>query len=135
MRTVKLWMAFLLLIANAPVFLLAQSPGRAASIDRPAHTFSIVARDPATGEMGKTIEEQTRFALMSLQSILEEAGATLKDVVHTTVLLADPSDYSGMNAEYAKFFPTDPPPRSLLGVSMSPGIRIEIEVVAYVGKK
>jgi 2-iminobutanoate/2-iminopropanoate deaminase len=94
-----------------------------------------VGRNPATGEMGTTIEEQTRQVLLNLQSILKAAGASLDNAVKTTVFMADMNEFSRMNAEYTKFFPRDPPARSTVGVTMAPGIKVEIELVACVGKK
>jgi len=94
-----------------------------------------VGKNPATGEMGTTIEEQTRQALVNLQTILEAAGASLGDAVKTTVFMADMGEFSRMNEEYAKFFPRDPPARSTIGVALPSGIRVEIELVAYVGAK
>ena len=94
-----------------------------------------VGRNPATGEMSTTIEEQTRQVLLNLQSILKAAGASLDNAVKTTVFMADMNEFSRMNAEYTKFFPRDPPARSTVGVTMAPGIKIEIELVACVGKK
>jgi 2-iminobutanoate/2-iminopropanoate deaminase len=94
-----------------------------------------VGRNPATDEMGTTIEEQTRQVLLNLQSILKAAGASLDNAVKTTVFMADMNEFSRMNAEYTKFFPRDPPARSTVGVTMAPGIKVEIELVACVGKK
>ncbi len=94
-----------------------------------------VGRNPATGEIGTTIEEQTRQALVNLQSILEAAGASLDDAVKTTVFMADMSEFSRMNSEYAKFFKGDPPARSTVGVALPQGIKVEIELVAHVGAK
>lgn len=94
-----------------------------------------VGRNPATGEMGTTIEEQTRQVLLNLQSVLKAAGASLDNAVKTMVFMADMNEFSRMNAEYTKFFPRDPPARSTVGVTMAPGIKVEIELVACVGKK
>lgn len=94
-----------------------------------------VGRNPATGEMGTTIEEQTRQALVNLQTILEAAGAWLDDAVKTTVFMADMNEFSRMNGEYAKFFPKDPPARSTIGVALPPGIKVEIELVAHIEAK
>jgi len=94
-----------------------------------------VGKNPATGEMGMTIEEQTRQALVNLQTILEAAGASLEDAVKTTVFMADMNEFSRMNEEYTKSFPRDPPARSTVGVALPSGIRVEIELVAYVGAK
>ena len=94
-----------------------------------------VGRNPATGEIGTTIEEQTRQVLLNLQSVLKAAGASLDSAVKTTVFMADRNEFSRMNAEYAKFFPVDPPARSTVGVTLPPGIKVEIELVAYIGAK
>jgi len=94
-----------------------------------------IGRNPATGEIGTTIEEQTHQTLVNLQSILEAAGASLNDAVKTTVFMADMSEFSRMNNEYTKFFPGDPPARSTVGVTLPQGVKVEIELVAYVGAK
>jgi 2-iminobutanoate/2-iminopropanoate deaminase len=73
----------------------------------------IVGLDPRTSQMaGSTIQEQTRQAIQNCQAILAAAGAKLEDVVTVLVLLARPSDFAGMNEEYANFFATDPPARA-----------------------
>jgi len=94
-----------------------------------------VGRNPTTGEIGTTIEEQTRQVLLNLQSVLKAAGASLSDALKTTVFMADMNEFSRMNVEYAKFFPEDPPARSTVGATLPPGIRVEIELVAYIGAK
>lgn len=91
-----------------------------------------VGKNPATGEIGATIEEQTRQALINLGSVLEAAGASLSNAVKTTVFMSDMKEFSRMNEEYAKFFPEGPPARSTIGVALPPGIKVEIELVAYV---
>ena len=68
--------------------------------------------DPGTGRMaGDSMQAQTRQALANCEAILREAGATLDDVVEVGVLLTDPGDFAGMNEEYARWFPSDPPTR------------------------
>jgi reactive intermediate/imine deaminase len=91
--------------------------------------------DVATGApAGPTIGEQTRQALANCQTILRAAGATLDDVVEVGVLLTNPDDFDGMNAEYAAWFPAAPPARYVakLGVDLA-GILVSIRMTAYVG--
>ncbi|WP_374455393.1 RidA family protein [Nocardioides sp.] len=91
--------------------------------------------DPSTGAMaGDTIQEQTRQALTNCEAILEAAGATLDDVVEVGILLTDPADFAGMNEEYARWFPTDPPTRyaAKLGAEI-PGLLVSIRMTAYLG--
>jgi 2-iminobutanoate/2-iminopropanoate deaminase len=93
----------------------------------------IVGIDPRTGALaGETIQEQTRQALTNCEEILDAAGATMDDIVEVCTLLTDPADFDGMNEEYAKWFPVDPPARFTpkLGVDI-PGVLISIRVVAF----
>jgi 2-iminobutanoate/2-iminopropanoate deaminase len=88
--------------------------------------------DPKTNQLaGSTIQEQTRQALVNCENILRAAGATLGNVVEVHVLLARPNDFAGLNEEYAKFFPTDPPARAVarLGVEL-PNLLVSIKMTA-----
>ena len=88
--------------------------------------------DPETNQLaGLTIQEQTRQALLNCQNILRAAGARLENVVEVLVLLARPNDFAGLNEEYAKFFPTDPPTRAVtkLGVEL-PNVLVSIKMTA-----
>ena len=95
----------------------------------------LVGIDVSTGSLaGSTIQEQTRQALTNCQAVLHEAGATLDDVVEVGMLLANPTDFSGMNEEYATWFPADPPTRYVakLGVEI-PGVLVSIRMTAFLG--
>ena len=98
------------------------------------YTSGIVGLDPKTQQMaGSTIQEQTRQAILNCQSILRAGGATLADVIEVHVLLTRPTDFAGLNEEYAKFFPTDPPTRAVarLGVEL-PNVLVSIRMTAVV---
>ena len=87
--------------------------------------------DPVTGELPAGIEAQTRRSLDNLGYILEEAGLGFDDVVKTTVLLADISDFGAMNAVYAEYFKGDKPARICYQVAALPqGAMVEIDAVA-----
>ena len=95
----------------------------------------LVGIDASTGELaGSSIEDQTRQALVNCEAILHEAGATLADVVEVGVLLTNPTDFAGMNDEYARWFPADPPTRYVakLGVEL-PNVLVSIRMTAFVG--
>jgi 2-iminobutanoate/2-iminopropanoate deaminase len=88
--------------------------------------------DPATNQpAGPTIQEQTRQALINCEAVLAEAGATKAEIVDVQVLLARPEDFAGLNEAYAKFFPVDPPARSVarLGPDL-PGLLVSIRMTA-----
>lgn len=90
--------------------------------------------DPATRQMaGTTIQEQTRQALRNCRAIVEAGGGTMEDVAQVTVLLAKPSDFAGMNEEYAKVFATDPPARAVarLGPEV-PNLLVSVLMTAHV---
>jgi 2-iminobutanoate/2-iminopropanoate deaminase len=98
------------------------------------YTSGIVGLDPKTNQMaGTTIQEQTRQAIRNCENILRAGGATLADVVEVHVLLTRPADFAGLNEEYAKFFPADPPARAVakLGVEI-PNVLVSIKMVAMV---
>ena len=74
---------------------------------------------------------QTCQVIANLKAVLAAAGLSLKDVVKTTVFLADLADFQEMNRAYAEFFPGNPPARSTVQVAGLPrGASIEIEAIA-----
>jgi 2-iminobutanoate/2-iminopropanoate deaminase len=91
-----------------------------------------IAIDPQTGQMVQGgIEVETEQVLKNLQAVLAAAGASLADVVKTTVYLADFSEFSAMNAIYVRAFATEPPARATVGVAALPrGAKIELEAIA-----
>lgn len=81
--------------------------------------------------MAATGQEQTRQCLKNIQAILEAAGSSLDKVVSVTVVLADENDFAGMNEEWLKWFPSNPPARQ--GAKMpvkAPGLKVSIAAVA-----
>ncbi len=87
--------------------------------------------DPATGSFPEGIEAQTRQSLANCKAILKEAGATMEDVIKTTVFLSDMDNFSKMNAIYSEFFEHDCPARSAVQVARLPkDALVEIECMA-----
>ena len=68
--------------------------------------------DPATGTAPEGIEAQTEQALVNLAAVLEAAGASMADLVRTTIFYADVDDFAALNAVYARHMPDPPPARS-----------------------
>ena len=88
--------------------------------------------DPVTGSLvGDTIQEQTRQCLTNVSAILEAAGSSLDRIVSATVVLADEDDFAGMNEEWLRWFPVDPPARqgAKLPVKVA-GLKVSIAVIA-----
>ncbi len=90
--------------------------------------------DPASGKFaGENAVAQARQALINIGNILEEAGASMKDVVTVTVLLDDVSVFGEVNKVYAEFFEEPYPARACYEVAKLPAnALIEIQVTAVV---
>jgi 2-iminobutanoate/2-iminopropanoate deaminase len=88
--------------------------------------------DPATGQIkGATIQEQTRQCLTNIAAILEEAGSSLDKIVSATVILAEEDDFAGMNEEWLRWFPSNPPARQGAKLPVKvPGLKISIAAIA-----
>jgi 2-iminobutanoate/2-iminopropanoate deaminase len=88
--------------------------------------------DPATGAIvGTTIQEQTKQCLTNIAAILEAAGSSMEKIVSVTIVLADEDDFPGMNEEYIKWFPSNPPARQ--GAKLPariPGLKVSIAAIA-----
>jgi len=88
--------------------------------------------DPTTGQIaGETIQEQTRQCLTNIAAILEAAGSSLDKIVSATIVLADEDDFGGMNEEWLRWFPSNPPARQ--GAKLPariPGLKISIAAIA-----
>lgn len=88
--------------------------------------------DPKTSAIkGTTIQEQTAQCLTNIRAILEEAGSSLDKIVSATIVLADEDDFAGMNEEWLKWFPVDPPARQ--GAKLPariPGLKVSIAAIA-----
>lgn len=88
--------------------------------------------DPATGSfVGTTVQEQTRQCLTNVRAILEAAGSSMDKIVSVTIVLADEDDFAGMNEEYLRWFPSDPPARQ--GAKLPariPGLKVSIAAIA-----
>ena len=112
---------------------------------RPAATYSQAVKaaglvfvsgtapaDPATGALvGETIQEQTRQCLRNIQAILDAAGSSLDKIVSATVILADEDDFAGLNEEWLRWFPTNPPARQGAKLPVRiPGLKVSIAVIA-----
>jgi 2-iminobutanoate/2-iminopropanoate deaminase len=88
--------------------------------------------DPATGEfVAGGIAEQTEQVLRNLSAVFEASGASLNQVVKTTVFLADMDDFTAMNEVYGRFFAENPPARATVQAARLPrDAKVEVEAIA-----
>jgi 2-iminobutanoate/2-iminopropanoate deaminase len=85
-----------------------------------------------TGKIkGETIQEQTRQCLTNISAILKAAGSSLEKVVSATVIMLEEQDFAGMNEEWVKWFPSDPPARQGAKLPVRiPGMKVSIAAIA-----
>lgn len=75
---------------------------------------------------------QLRQALQNVAEVLAIEGATLGDVVKTTLYLVDMSEFAEVNEMWVEHFTHDRPTRSAVAVAALPiGARVEVEAWAY----
>lgn len=88
--------------------------------------------DPISGKIvGDTIQEQTRQCLQNVSAILKAADTSLDRVVSATVIILEEGDFAGMNEEWIKWFPSNPPARQGAKLPVRiPGMRVSIAVIA-----
>jgi 2-iminobutanoate/2-iminopropanoate deaminase len=88
--------------------------------------------DPVTGHIkGTTIQEQTRQCLANIAAILEAAGSSMDKIVSATVVMAEEEDFAGMNEEWLKWFPSNPPARQGAKLPVKvPGLKVSIAAIA-----
>ena len=90
-------------------------------------------RHPATGEAGKDIREQTRYALDRIKTILEAAGTSLDNVMTNTCYVTNREDLPGFNETYVEYFKSDRPARTTVIVNFgAPDNLVEITSTACI---
>ncbi|HEX9062813.1 MAG TPA: RidA family protein [Clostridia bacterium] len=91
--------------------------------------------NPASGTVdSEDVEKQTRQVLINLKNVLEAAGASLSDVVKTTVFIKNMNDFARINSVYEEYFKAPYPARSCVEIARLPkDVLIEIEAVAVKG--
>jgi 2-iminobutanoate/2-iminopropanoate deaminase len=89
-------------------------------------------QDPESGSLvGATIQEQTRQCQENIAAILQAAGSSLDKIASATVVLADEEDFQGMNEEWLKWFPANPPARQGAKLPLKiPGLKVSIAAIA-----
>ena len=115
-----------------------QAPGALAAYSQAVKASGLVfvsgqgPFDPASGAIvGTTIQEQTNQCLTNIQAILRAAGSSLDQAVSATFILGDPADFTGMNEEWQRWFPADPPARQGAKLPLDvPNMKISIALIA-----
>lgn len=104
---------------------------QAVEVDGTLYISGQLPLNPSSGQMPASIEEQTHQCLQNISVILTEAGYTVQNVVKSTVLLDDLSNFQAMNSVYSEFYTKDMPARVCYQVAKLPmNAKIEIETIA-----
>lgn len=105
---------------------------QAIKVDNFIFTSGQIPFDPETNKLvGEDIESQTRQVFKNVTAVLEAAGATLDDVVKTTMFIQNMDDFNTVNEIYGEFFTENPPARSAVEAARLPkDVLIEVEVIA-----
>ena len=81
------------------------------------------------------LQAEAQQTMENIRTVLETHGASMRDVVKCTVMLADICEWSTFNEVYATFIDGRYPARSALGTSgLALGARVEVECIAIVGE-
>ena len=99
-----------------------------------AYLSGQIPLDPASGQVVEGgIAEQTERVMRNLEAVLAASGSSFRQVLKTTVFLADMAEFPKMNEVYAMYFPENPPARATVQAAGLPrAVRVEIECVAVV---
>ena len=113
----------------------APAPGGAYAqgvrVGRILYTAGLGPQDPVTRQVvGEEIAAQTEQVMRNLQAVLQAGGASLGDVIKTTVHLRHlQRDFAGFNRVYQGFFQPPYPARTTVGSDLL-GILVEIDAMA-----
>ena len=96
-----------------------------------------VGNDPQTSKLVPGgVEAETTQTIQNIKTILEDAGASLDDVVSVTVYLSNMDDFAKMNAIYKQYFKEGAyPARTTVGVAkLVFGASVEMTMTAAMPK-
>ncbi len=91
------------------------------------------AKHPQRGEMKPDVRGQTERCLENIKAIVEEAGATLADVVKVSAFLKNMASFAEFNEVYQRYFSKPFPARTTVGADLPGGTQVEIDAVVALG--
>jgi 2-iminobutanoate/2-iminopropanoate deaminase len=95
------------------------------------YTAGQVGIDPQSGALSENFSDQLNQTLKNVEGIVNAEGATMNDIIKTTVVLSDIKFFSELNEIYKTFFKEPYPARTTIGASLPGRVMVEIEAVAY----
>lgn len=113
---------------NAPAAIGPYS--QAIKIGNLLFTSGQIPINPANGEIPEGVEAQAEQALTNVKNLIEASGASIDNVVKTTVFIKDMNDFAAINTIYAKYFTEPFPARSCVEVARLPkDVLLEVETI------
>jgi enamine deaminase RidA (YjgF/YER057c/UK114 family) len=97
-------------------------------------TGTVAVDDNSNLVGGDSAYEQTKFIIQKIESVLQRAGASLKDVVRTRMFVTDISRWEEYGKAHGEFFKEIKPCTSMIEVKglIDPAYLIEIEATAII---
>ena len=97
-------------------------------------TGTVAVDDNSNLVGGDNAYEQTKFVIQKIETILQKAGASLKDVVRTRMFVTDISRWEEYGKAHGEFFKNIKPCTSMIEVKglIAPEYLIEIEATAVI---
>ncbi len=104
---------------------------QAVEVNGMVFTSGVIPVDPATGVIPEGIEAQANQAFSNLINLIEASGASINQVIKTTVFIKEMNDFAKINEIYATYFKEPYPARSCVEVARLPkDVLLEIEAIA-----
>ena len=86
--------------------------------------------NPENGEIPEGVEAQATQAMTNIKNLIEASGASMENVVKTTVFIKNMEDFATINSIYAQFFTKPYPARSCVEVARLPkDVLLEVEAI------
>ena len=110
------------------------SYSQAIIMDKLVFTSGQIPINPLNGKLIKgNINMEVNQVFKNLDAILCASGSSIEKIIKTTVFLTDIGLFQEINKIYVKYFPKDPPARSVVEVSALPmNARVEIEAIGLI---
>ena len=114
--------------ANAPAAIGPYS--QAIKVGNTIFCSGMIPVDPKTGNIPSTVTEQATQVMENVKALLADNGATMANIVKTTVFIKNMGDFAAINEVYAKYFTGDYPARSCVEVARLPkDVLLEMESI------
>ncbi len=113
---------------NAPAAIGPYS--QAIKVGNMLFTSGQIPVNPENGEIPEGVEAQAKQAMTNVKNLVEASGASMDNVVKTTVFIKNMEDFATINSIYAEFFTKPYPARSCVEVARLPkDVLLEVEAI------